>query len=240
VCGRYTQTAGGAQLAETFPEVRLLPSPGPGFERYNVAPTQQVVALGLDRVRDRERVARLLRWGLVPGWAKDLRSGARMINARSETVATRPAFRGLVARAERRCLVLADGFYEWQRGEDPKVPRIPFRYTVDGGRPFAFAGLWTAWRPRDEPDAAWVRTCTILTTDANALVAPVHDRMPVMLADPDRQAAWLDPALDGAGVAPLLVPLDPGRMAVAAASTRVNDARNEGPDLLAAEAPATR
>ena len=128
-----------------------------------------------------------MRWGLVPLWARELGKGFQPINARSETVAAKAPFAALFARPERRCLVLADGWYEWLRSESPRGDRVPFRYTVDGGEPFAFAGLWDSRRVGGEP----VASATILTTAANAICAPVHDRMPCVLAGPEEEAAWL-------------------------------------------------
>jgi putative SOS response-associated peptidase YedK len=158
-----------------------------------------------------------------------------MINARSETAATRPPFSRLTASARGRCLVVADGFYEWLRGEDERTPRQPFRYTVDGGAPFAFAGLWTTARI----DGVTVASATILTTEANALVARVHDRMPAILDSPDAEAAWLCDGVDGSDATALCAPLDPARMTAAPASRRVNRAGVDDPDLLdAGEAPA--
>jgi putative SOS response-associated peptidase YedK len=178
-------------------------------------------------VQDRQgRRAELLRWGLVPRWAREVNTGLSMINARAETLATSRAFGGLVDRASHRCLVLADGFYEWIASEDPKQPRLPLHFALAGGRSFCFAGLWTTWRRS-------VRSCTVVTTTANELVAPAHDRMPVVLTEPAAWEAWLDPALDGAAVAPLLTaPLSAELMTAAAASPILNDWHHDGPDCL--------
>ena len=172
------------------------------YERFNVAPTQDVPAVVQDRHGRRSEV---MRWGLVPRWASEFNTGLSLINARAETLATSRAFGGLVERPSHRCLVLADGFYEWIASEDPKQPRQPLRFSLEGGASFCFAGLWTTWRGS-------VRSCTVVTTQANELVAPVHDRMPVVLADPATWEAWLDPALDAAAVAPLLAPLPAGAL----------------------------
>src|SRR5206468_9368668 len=125
-----------------------------GYERFNISPTQEVLAV----VEDPEgRRTELLRWGLVPRWAKDLKVGYKMINARAETIDERSAYRGLVRHSKHRCLILADGYYEWQKPEDPKQPRRPFHFSLEGGEPFCFAGLWTHW---SAPDGGVVPSCT--------------------------------------------------------------------------------
>jgi putative SOS response-associated peptidase YedK len=173
----------------------------------------------------------LLRWGLVPRWAKDIRVGYKMINARAETLQERPAYRGLVRHSKHRCLILADGYYEWQKPEDRKQPRRPLHFSLEGGGPFWFAGLWTRWVA---PEGALVPSCTIVTCAANELVRPIHDRMPAMLADVEAAASWLDPALEAADASELLVPLAGEQMAVRPANAVVNSARHEGPDCLTA------
>lgn len=177
------------------------------YERFNVAPTEEVPAIVEDR---RGRRGQLLRWGLVPAWARQLNTGLTLINARAETVASSRVYGGLVERASHRCLVLADGFYEWVAAEDPKQPRVPLRFSLASGASFCFAGLWTTWRSE-------VRSCSVLTTVANELVAPVHDRMPVVLAEPAAWEAWLDPGLVAQDVAALLAPLPAGSLEVAPA-----------------------
>jgi putative SOS response-associated peptidase YedK len=177
------------------------------YERVNVAPTEEVPAIVQDR---RGRRGELLRWGLVPRWARELNTGLTLINARAETVASSRVYGELVERASHRCLVLADGFYEWVSAEDPKQPRLPLRFSLAGGASFCFAGLWTTWRSE-------VRSCSVVTTSANELVAPVHDRMPVVLAEPDAWEAWLDPKLSAQDVAALLAPLPAGALEVAPA-----------------------
>lgn len=234
MCGRYTNTLRRADLARTFPEAAGV-SDGALFERFNVAPTQEVLAVVA--TEDGERRMGGLRWGLVPFWAEDPRVGAKMVNARAETLTSRPAFRDLVARGRSRCLVIADGYYEWLRPEDPKAPRVPMHFSLAERRPFAFAALWTWWRPKDAADGAErLATCTIVTTTANAVAARFHDRMPVMLCDPEAQAAWLDPSLDAAGVAPLLAPLPDDLLEVACANPCVNSHVNDGPECLQPEA----
>src|SRR5688572_1403997 len=152
MCGRFTLTAGQRAALEQRFGASL---PDGGLERFNVAPTEPVLA-----VCGPERDGRLLRWGLVPHWAKDLKVGARMINARSETAATKAPFASLVPESRRRCLILADGFYEWLRSEDKRQPRQPFWFRLDEGEPFAFAGLWA----RARVDGELVESATILTT----------------------------------------------------------------------------
>jgi putative SOS response-associated peptidase YedK len=191
------------------------------YGRYNVAPTQDVPVIVQDRHGRRDE---LVRWGLVPFWAKRV-GGRALINARAETVASSTTFGGLVERASHRCLVLADGFYEWVASEDPKQPRLPVHFSLADGASFCFAGLWTTWRGE-------LRSCTVVTTTANGLIAPVHDRMPVVLADAAAWEAWLDPALDAAAVAPLLAPLPADAMRMAHANPVVNVADYEGPDCL--------
>lgn len=200
------------------------------YGRFNVAPTQEVPAVVQDR---RGRRAEVLRWGLVPRWAKEVRSGHTMINARAETLAASPAFSGLCARGTHRCLVVADGFYEWMRSEDPRQAPSPLHFALADGASFCFAGLWTTWK---SPAAEAVRSCTIVTTTPNELVAPAHDRMPVVLNGTDACEAWLDPALDGEAVAPLLTALPAELMAAARANPVVNSADHEGPDCLVAPA----
>jgi putative SOS response-associated peptidase YedK len=226
MCGRYTLTAGQRAALEQRFGASL---PDGGLERYNVAPTESILAV-CDRKGERE--GRLLRWGLVPHWAKDLKTGARMINCRSETAAAKQPFSALVGGSKGRCLVIADGFYEWLRSEDKRQPRQPFHFTVDDGAPFAFAGLWTSARI----DGERVETATILTTRPNATVGRLHDRMPVILPGPDAEAAWLSDDLAAPEAIALCEPLPDERMTVAPANPAVNkpDPDAEGPHLLQA------
>ena len=213
MCGRYTLTTPVEALADLF-LVDQRPNLRP---RYNIAPTDDVPIVRLDREGRRELLS--VRWGLVPFWAKDLKIGARMINARAETVATQGAFKEAFQR--RRCLVAADGFFEWLKRDDR---RLPYWYAMADGEPFAFAGLWERWRG---PDKETVRSCTIITTDANQLVGEVHDRMPVIL-DPADYGTWLmEPAAD------LLRPFPAARMRAKAVSSRVNSVRNDDEGCLA-------
>jgi putative SOS response-associated peptidase YedK len=174
-----------------------------------------------------------MRWGLIPPWVKDAKSAYKMINARSETADENAAYRRLLASADRRALLLADGFYEWLRPEDRKQPRVPFRFTLADGAPFAFAGLWTPAKLDGEP----VESATMLTTRANRLVASVHDRMPVILAGAESELAWLSPALDALAAKALCVPLAAELMRATPANPLVNKAGgDEGPELLLAPA----
>ena len=184
MCGRYTLHARREALADAFDldEVPELPL------RYNIAPTQNVPVVRLDPDSGRRRVA-MLRWGLIPSWADDPTIGNRMINARAETVASKPAFRSAFRR--RRCLVLADGFYEW--AATGGKAKTPFHFRRRDGRPFAFAGLWERREKGPQP----VESCTLITTEPNAVVAPVHDRMPAILR-PEHYQQWLDPDEQGA------------------------------------------
>ena len=232
MCGRYTlTTVHGRLLAERF-ELGEEPEPAT-LGRFNVCPTEPIAVVtagGEGEVEGEGRVVRTLRWGLVPPWARELGKGFQPINARAETVAAKAPFAELYARPERRCLVLADGWYEWLRPEDPRGERVPFRYTVDGGEPFAFAGLWGRRRIGGE----LVASAAVLTTRANGVCAPVHDRMPCVLAGPDDEAAWLGGADDPS----LLVPCADERVTAAPANPAVNRAGVEGPELL--EAPRHR
>ena len=220
MCGRFTLTKiDGHGIAQRFdvpedPEEATL-------GRSNVCPTEQIAVVS---AKEGERKMRAVRWGLVPSWAKELGKGHAPINARSETVADKKPFADLFARPDRRCLVLADGWYEWLRSENPKQPRVPFRYTVDGGELFAFAGLF-GWTKIGED---FLASATILTTRANEVCAPVHDRMPVVLAGPDEEAAWLA----GADDPELFAPFAAARTTARPANPAVNRAGVEGPELI--------
>jgi putative SOS response-associated peptidase YedK len=216
MCGRYNLRTPTAQLVEFF-DLVLAPDLTP---RYNIAPTQPVPAI---RRTGRGRELSLLHWGLIPPWADDPRIGSRMINARAESVATRPAFRG--AFRERRCLIPADGFYEWKKTGQAKQP---WHLGLKHDRPFAFAGLWEHWRRAGEA----IDSCVIITTAANELAADLHDRMPVILPE-EAWARWLDPDCDDPDdLQALLVPFPAGRMRAYPVSTVVNNARNESPECI--------
>jgi putative SOS response-associated peptidase YedK len=233
MCGRFTNTKRKSdELLTTLTDRLSVRPPGSerGWERFNIAPTQAVLGV----VDDQEgRRVEELRWGLVPSWAKEVNTRFSMINARAETLGEKPAYRSLVRQAKRRCLILADGYYEWQKPEDPRQPRRPMHFSLDGGEPFYFAGLWTRWT---SPGADVLPSCTIVTCDANELTRPIHDRMPVILADSEAWEWWLDPAVDGESARELLVPLPSELMVVRSANPIVNSARQEGPDCLAAPA----
>jgi putative SOS response-associated peptidase YedK len=227
MCGRYTVTqVDGRLIADRF-GVRETAVERETLGRFNVCPTERVLAVCADGGAP---AARSLRWGLVPPWARRLGGGYEPINARAETVTTRRPFTELAGRAERRCLVVADGWYEWLRDERPRGPRVPFRYTVDGGEVFAFAGVWDVRRVGGEE----VASTAILTTTANDACAPVHDRMPCILATLETEAAWLSPHVDAAAAVELLVPLDAARTTGAPANPAVNRAGVEGSELLVA------
>jgi len=225
VCGRYALA--GPRPGE-WSELRVrtrFPALGESVElrqRFNVAPTDQVACVTTSR--EGEPRGELLRWGLVPHWAKEPSLGAKLINARAETVAEKPAFRDAFSR--RRCLIVADGFYEWER-RGPKA-RHPFHITRSDRAPFAFAGLWATWHG---PEDRLLRTCTIVTTAANEAVRPLHDRMPVIL-DADAEDAWLDPATPAPLLHELLASLAPEQTALREVSRAVNDARHDEPDCL--------
>jgi putative SOS response-associated peptidase YedK len=235
MCGRYTNIAGPDEVAQRFG----VPVPfSEGTRRYNIAPTEPVVAIVLGR--DGVPVARELRWGLIPAWAKDPKVAGKMINARAESADTRPAYRGLLASAHHRALLPADGFFEWLRSEDRRRPPVPFRFTLRDGSLFALAGLWTrAYLPPEQPGdpERLVETVTILTTRANATVARLHDRMPVILPDRASERAWLSPELDLDGARSLCVPLPDDLLCAAAVSPLLNKSGiPEGPELLVAPA----
>jgi putative SOS response-associated peptidase YedK len=217
MCGRYTLATPAGRLAEQFgiagSSVELPPS-------YNVAPTQGVAAVVEEGGQRRLEV---LRWGLIPPWADDPQIGSRMINARSETAPGKPSFRR--AFRERRCLIPADGFYEWRRTNGAKQP---YFIHMEGGGPFAFAGLWESWSKGGEGE---VRTCTILTTEANTLVGEIHDRMPVILAA-DAYDVWLDPASERDELTALLAPYPEDGMEAYPVSRFVNSPQNNDPRCI--------
>ncbi|HEX4978872.1 MAG TPA: SOS response-associated peptidase [Acidimicrobiales bacterium] len=227
MCGRFVAASSPADLAKYLhvDEIRteaLVPS-------WNIAPTDQVYAVAENR--ERRRLLGSYRWGLVPSWAKDPGVGARMINVRAETIATK--FRAALER--RRCLVPADGFYEWERRlADGKVAKQPWFVRRADGAPLVFAGMWEVWWPdgADRDAEEPLRTCTIVTTAANELLEPIHDRMPAILspADADR---WLDRDLrDPVELVGLLQPFDPRALERFEVSTRVNSVKNNDGDLV--------
>jgi putative SOS response-associated peptidase YedK len=218
----------------------------PGLGRFNVAPTQEILVVRSspepEEAERGEREARLMRWGLVPVWAKDLKVGYRMINAKKENLTKSKAYGPLVDKYRHRCLIVADGFYEWMKAEDPKQPRQPWRFTVDGGEPFAFAGLCTRKKWDDSSERGYdedghLYTCTLVTTTPNDVVAPVHNRMPAILPGPEAEAAWLNPNLSAEEAIALCGPLDAARMEGSPANPKLNKVgkgMEEGPELLVA------
>lgn len=223
MCGRFTLRTPATVLTEQLLldlGVEEIPELSP---RYNVAPTQAIAVVR--ELADEGRRCELLRWGLVPSWAKDVSIGNRMINARAETVAEKPAFRTAFRR--RRCLVLADGYFEWKKEGAKKQP---YYIRMRDESPFAFAGLWERWSPGGD-DAA-LDTCTLITTDANDLTRSIHDRMPVILA-PNDYALWLDPRLDDKPrLTALLRPYDSEAMIADPVSTRVNNPKHDDPACI--------
>ena len=229
MCGRYSLAlADPGWLRGRFPideSIEIRP-------RFNVAPTDEVLAVINDR--DGTPHGELLRWGLVPSWAESPQIGARLINARCETVAEKPAFR--VAFARFRCLIPADGFYEWYRDPDAAARKRPFHITREDRQPFAFAGLWSIWR---RPDDRPLATCSIITRPANEAMAHLHDRMPVIL-DPAQEARWLDPHTPPVALPKLLAGLPAQRTRVTEVGLAVNDARHDAPDCLDPPTPAAQ
>lgn len=226
MCGRFTLSQSESVIAEAF-ELSEVPTLEP---RYNIAPTQLVPTVVRPKVsaqspeQSEQRQFLLLRWGLIPSWAKDPAIGARLINARSETVTEKPSFRA--AFRQRRCLVIADGFYEWQRQERKKQP---FYFRLQDGQPFAFAGLWERWKA---PNGEAIESCTILTTEANELLRPIHDRMPVIL-DPKDYELWLDPEVQKPEpLQQLLRPYRSEAMTTYPVSTQVNNPTNNSPECI--------
>ncbi len=220
MCGRFTLRTPANVLVRQFalafePELR---------PRYNIAPTQDVPVV---RSSGGGREWAQLRWGLIPSWAKDPSMGSRMINARSETVAEKPSFRAAFKR--RRCLVVADGYYEWQKLGKIKQPYY-IRMRDDG--PFALAGLWETWRGLPAEASDPLETCTIITTAASEATRPIHDRMPVILTPADYDL-WLDPDMeDRERIEPLLGPYEANDLIASAVSTHVNSPKNDDPECV--------
>lgn len=224
MCGRFVSVASPELLAERFgiDEVRTEDLGA----RYNVTP--RALVYGVTAVGG-SRTLEAFRWGLVPFWAKDLKIGDRMINARAETVAEKPAYRH--AFSKQRCLVPATAFYEWQKLSGRRAKQ-PWVFRPRDGEPFAFAGLWETWRDPDDPDADAVHSTAIVTTEANELMRPVHDRMPVILPEASWDE-WLDPDNDDTDrLEQLLVPPAEDVLERYPISTKVNSPRNQGPGLL--------
>lgn len=226
MCGRYTSTTSPADLAAYFEVDEVVTEDlGP---RYNVAPTDEVYAVAESATSGRRRLG-TFRWGLVPFWSKDPSGGARMINARAESLLEKPAFKRSFERY--RCLVPADGFYEWEAVEG-RARKQPWYFHRRDGDVLAFAGLWAVWRPHQDSDEGRLVTCSIITGEPNDLVRPIHDRMPVMLP-PSAWEAWLDPANDDLDeLQGLLVPAPSELFEAVAVVDAVSNVRNDGPHLL--------
>jgi putative SOS response-associated peptidase YedK len=219
MCGRFTLRTPARDLVEVF-ELLREPELSP---RYNIAPTQNVAVVRQD---GKSRELSMMRWGLVPAWSKDPKAGPPLINARSETIATKPSFRTAFKR--RRCLIPADGFYEWQKQADSKT-KIPHYIRIAKDRAFAFAGLWETWHTGD---GSALDSCTIVTTEANELMRPLHDRMPLILPE-ENYAEWLDPKNENVlELVALLRPYSSGEMTAFPISTMVNSPRNERPECI--------
>ena len=218
MCGRFTLKTSRAKIAEMFRLQRL----GEFDPRYNIAPSQPVLAVRTD-ADGGQREGVMLKWGLIPSWAKDPKIGNSLANVRADTVAEKPAFRS--AFKKRRCLVVADGFYEWGKGDGGK---IPYYFQLRDGNPFAFAGLWERWEKGEAP----VESCTLITTEANGVVGKIHDRMPVIVM-PEDFNSWLDLQEQHPDkLKELLRPLADDLMASHAVSKLVNNPRNERPDCV--------
>ena len=219
MCGRFTLTVNPADLQETFQDYSF---PQQFAPRFNIAPTQPVLAIP----NDEQNTADFFIWGLIPMWAKDPSIGNRMINARGETLEEKPAFRGSLKY--KRCLVLADGFYEWKSSPGKKI-KTPFFIHMKNRKPFAFAGLWDSW---SGPDGSQIKSCTIITTEPNELTSIIHDRMPAIL-HPRDYTKWLDPSPQTPEqLKPLIKPFPAELMNAYPVSTLVNTPANDTPELV--------
>jgi len=219
MCGRFTLTVDPGQLQDTFPWLNV---PGDIPPRFNIAPSQPVAVVA----NDGQNHLDFFVWGLIPSWAKDPQIGNRLINARAETLAEKPAFRAAFRR--RRCLVLADGFYEWRQDPGQKS-KTPLFIQLKSRQPFAFAGLWEIWHAADGSE---IRSCTIITTRPNEMIETIHNRMPVILS-PEAYPLWLSPEEKvSAELTPLLVPYPADLMAAYPVSRLVNSPHNDTPELI--------
>jgi len=218
MCGRFTITLEPAFFQQ---ELDLGKAPSEWTPRYNAAPTQDIPVVVDTSSRDVE----MLRWGLVPHWAKDAAIGARMINARSETIQEKPSFR--TAFKQRRCLILADGFFEWQKPSEKAAPKVPYYFQILYGKPFAFAGIWETWH---DPTGSDLRSCSIITCEPNSLVAQMHNRMPVIL---DKTTCWnwmaeqSDDVLQG-----MLSPYPTEKMQTHPVGLAVNNPSTDSPECI--------
>ena len=219
MCGRFTLTVNPADLQDTFSNFIF---PSKFAPRFNIAPSQPLLAIPNDGANR----ADFFRWGLIPMWAKDRSIGNRLINARGETVAEKPSFRG--SFKYKRCLILADGFYEWKANPGTKT-KTPFFIHMKDRKPFAFAGLWDSW---ESSDGSNLKTCTIITTEPNELMEPIHNRMPVILHTRDYEK-WLDPSPQTPDdLLPLIKPYSADDMSAYPVSTLVNKPSNDTPELV--------
>jgi putative SOS response-associated peptidase YedK len=229
MCGRFTLHHTLEELEERFIAEADTPSVAEAAPRYNIAPTQDILVVTQNGARHLQGC----HWGLIPSWAKDPAIGNKMINARAETLAEKPSFRTALSR--RRCLIPADGFYEWQDAtadlaSGKKAPRTPMHIRLQDGGLFAFAGLWDEWHA---PDGSPLRSCTIITTAPNAVTAPIHDRMPVILR-PEDEGLWLDRSVtDASDLLPLLAPYPADAMEAYAVSRQVNAPTVDDPACIA-------
>lgn len=221
MCGRFALYADYGALLERFEIEEAALGQDVYEENYNVAPSEQIVAVINDGKRNRLGT---FRWGLIPSWAKDQKIGYKMINARAETAAEKPSFRH--AFKKKRCLIPANAFYEWKKGENGKMPML---IHLEGGELFAFAGLWESW---ESPEGEVIHSCTILTTQPNAVMADIHDRMPVILAK-EAEKIWLDPNIqDPELLQELIKPYDSEELEAYEVSGAVNSPRNKGQELI--------
>jgi putative SOS response-associated peptidase YedK len=219
MCGRFVR----ARSEETYSDLYEVGDISGLLPSYNVAPTNPVLAV---RMENEKRTAVILRWGLIPSWAKDKKTP--FINARADTLFDKPAFRAAAKR--RRCLIVADGYFEW-KALGPKTKQ-PYYYRLADGKPIAFAGVWETWLDKATPGSEPIQSCAIVTTDANELASQIHDRMPVILEGPAADA-WLDPAVEDArSLAELLRPFRADALTVFPVSMRVNKAGEQGADLI--------
>jgi putative SOS response-associated peptidase YedK len=225
MCGRFTLTIDPAQLRLALPWLDV-PEATNFTPRYNISPTQPVAVVP----NDGKHRLDFFTWGLIPSWAKDPSIGSNLINARGESVAEKPSFRTAFKR--RRCLILTDGFYEWQKSADGKS-KTPMYIRMASGQPFAFAGLWEWWTPPGG-DGSEIRSCTIITTEPNSLMAPIHNRMPVILP-PETYEAWLEPSEQRPeNLLPLIRPYPAEAMMAYPVSKLVNSPANDRPACVAA------
>ncbi|MDK1028809.1 MAG: SOS response-associated peptidase [Anaerolineae bacterium] len=214
MCGRFTLTVDPAEMGAAFRNYNF---PSQFVPRFNIAPSQPILAIP----NDGNNKADFFIWGLIPSWAKDPTIGNRLINARGETLAEKPSFRG--GYKYKRCLVLADGFYEWKKTPGTKA-KVPHFIHMKTRKPFAFAGLWSEWH---SPDGSQIRSCTIVTTQPNPIMAAIHDRMPVII-DPDDYQRWIDPAAQSPdSLQPLIKPYPADEMTAHPVSTLVNNPKND-------------